>query len=184
MVKIDLEESKVVWLPVVRRLEAEASWVDERNDSHLHAAIREVNAADTALVLALNAESVGVLDVLGVASWLNTGHHELVFWRDLLLDTFLLSEVLHFVLDLVEFDGHLLRPVALSCSRSIDLFLDEMSCHGMVVMLVLVGDLKLLFDEKLHCRYLGLALGVVNVDSCFGGFLGSEDVLVESAPHC
>ena len=75
MVKIDLEESEVVWLPVVRRREAEASWVDERNDGHLHAAIWEVNAADTAFILALNAESVSVLDVLGVASWLNTGQN-------------------------------------------------------------------------------------------------------------
>lgn len=108
MVKIDLEESEVVWLPVVRWLEAEASWVYKRDDSHLHAAIWEVNAADAALVLALNTESVGVLDVLGVASWLNTGHHELIFWGDFLLDTLLLSEVLHFIFNLVEFDCHLL----------------------------------------------------------------------------
>jgi len=76
MVKINLEESKVVWLPIVGWLEAEASWVDERDDSHLLAAIWEVNAADASLILALNTESVGVLDVLGVASWLDAGHHE------------------------------------------------------------------------------------------------------------
>lgn len=90
---------------------------------------------------------------------------------------------MHFVLDLVEFDSHDLHPVSLSCGGSIDFLFDEVFCHGVMVMLMLVGDLELLFDEKLHLRNLGLALGVVNMDSCLSSFLRSENVLVESAPH-
>lgn len=52
MGKVDVERAERVGCPASgRRLEAEASWVDQGNDSHLGSAIGQVYAAGAAVVL-------------------------------------------------------------------------------------------------------------------------------------
>ena len=67
----------------------------------MHAAVWKVNAAGATIVRHLDAQEVFVSEILSMAGRLHSSHQELVFWRDLLLDTFLLVEFLHVVLDLV-----------------------------------------------------------------------------------
>lgn len=64
------------------RLEAEASRVDQGNNGHGHAAVWQVDAADTSLVLDKHTQEVIVCDALGVRGSLNASHHELVLRGD------------------------------------------------------------------------------------------------------
>ena len=90
-----------------RRLEAEAGWVADGNDRERSAAIREVNATNTSLVLDQDAEEILVGDLLAMASRLDSSHHELILWRERLHDTLLLLLCSNIVFDLIKFEAHL-----------------------------------------------------------------------------
>ena len=102
--QIDLEHCTIAEIkrhPVAWREEAEAGRVDKRHDSHWHAAIRKVNTADTSVVLEFNAQEVLVLAMFAVACGLDSSHHELILWRNFLLDALLLSPFSHFIFNLI-----------------------------------------------------------------------------------
>lgn len=122
--------------------------------------------------------------MLCIASWLHSSHHELIFRRELLLHTLRLSELLHFVFDLVKLNSHLLRPdTFLSCFWALHLLFDELISHSVIMTLVVVTDGKPLLNEETHFTYSHLTLVVVDVDKGNCNFMGREDVLIEGTPH-
>ena len=179
--QIDLEEAKVVWLPVVRRHEAKACWIDKRHDRQWHAAVWKIDTADAAVILELHAQEVFVCAMFAVTSWLHASHHELIFRRYLLLNSLLLMEVLDLVLDLVQGNFHLSRPLSCLRIRSFHLLFDELGCDG--VGMVVMVDSHFLLNEKTDLSHLQLAFTVIDVNRGVSNFMRGKDVLVESAPH-
>ena len=64
--------------PVGQRLGAEELRIDDGHDGHGHAGVRQVDAADAAIVLQSNRKEVLIGEVFGVAGRLERGHCELV----------------------------------------------------------------------------------------------------------
>ena len=68
MGQADVEGAESYRHPAVRGwLEAEALWVDQRDDRERCATVGQVHAADTSVVLDQDAEEVLVSDLLGMA---------------------------------------------------------------------------------------------------------------------
>ena len=108
MGQADLECTEWHGSPTARgRFETEAGWVADRNDCEGSAAIREINATNTSLVLDQDAEEILVGDLLAMASRLDSSHHELILWRERLHDTLLLLLCSNIVFDLIKFEAHL-----------------------------------------------------------------------------
>jgi len=90
MSEVDGEVAEGVGSPAIRRgHEAEAGGVYQGHDRHGHAAVGQIDTADATIELNEDAEEVLVGDPLSVRGSLNTSHHELVLWRDRLLDSIL-----------------------------------------------------------------------------------------------
>ena len=107
MLQTDLECTELHRGPAARgRLEAETGWVANGDNCEWSAAIREIDAANTALVLDQDTEEILVGDLLAVASRLNSSHHELILWRERLHDTLLLLLCGNIVFDLIKFKVH------------------------------------------------------------------------------
>ena len=102
VVKIDVELTKLLALPVRGRDETEALGVNDGDDGHLHAGVGEINTADAAIVFCGDAQVILVGELLGVAGWLQRGHLEGVLLGDLLDLALLLLFGGNLVLDLGE----------------------------------------------------------------------------------
>ena len=123
-----------------------------------------------------------VRDSLGVASSLNTRHHELIFLGDGLGDSLLFLLLLDLVLDFGQVESHVLRPVSLtSCWRIISSSLNQLVSVGMAV--VTNPDSESLLDVESDMGNVELAVLVVNLDVTLSKFVRHEDILVENAAH-
>lgn len=121
MGQANCEGAKSVWLPASRGgLKAEAGWVDQRHDGHGRAAVGQIDAASASVVLDKYTQEVLVRDTLSVASRLHTSHHELIFWRDSLLDTLLLLGINNFVANFAKVNSHRVLPVSHASARSLN----------------------------------------------------------------
>ena len=135
MGQADLECSERDGSPTIRRrFEAEAGWVADGNDRERSAAIGEIDAANTSLVLDQDAKEILVGDLLAVASSLNSSHHELILRRERLHDTLLLLLCSNVVFDLIKFEAHLGRPIGYTSSRTLNLLIDKSCAVGMAVV--------------------------------------------------
>ena len=101
MAEVARDRLKHGGVPVARGPGTEALWVDFGDDGHGHLSVREVDAANAALVRKHHTQVVGVLELGCVAGRLQRGHLELVRLRDLLELALLLLFAVHLVLDLV-----------------------------------------------------------------------------------
>ena len=82
--EIDGELAKHLSLPIHGWNVAEALRVDDRHDSHLHASVGQVHAANATIVLSRHAQVILVRELLGVASWLQRSHLEGILLGNLL----------------------------------------------------------------------------------------------------
>ena len=81
MSQAELECTKLLGHPAAcGRLETETGWVDNRDDRKRSTAIGEIDAANASLILDQDAEEILVREFLGMASCLNSSHHELILW--------------------------------------------------------------------------------------------------------
>ena len=142
-----------------RGLEAEASWVDQRNDGHGHSAVGQIDAADASIELDEDAQEVLVGDTLGVGSCLHSRHHELVLWGELLDLTLLLFLSSHFILDLGQIERHLGGPVGVASFRPVDSLIYE--SMSMDVTVVTASDSQDLLDVEADSMGIQLAFPVV-----------------------
>ena len=185
MPEIKNELTQLVWLPLCRRLEPEASWVDKRHDSERHATIGQIDTADTAVVLNEHAKEVVVGDALGVSGGLHASHHKLVLRGDLLLNTLLLFGLSNFVLNLAEIEHHLSGPVSNTSLRAIlrpDSLLNQFVAVSVTVVTAL--DTEHLLYVEANAPDSNLAVVVVDLDLTSADFLGSELVLLKDRLHC
>ena len=107
MSQAELECTELLGHPAARgRLESETGWVDNGDDRKRSAAVGEIDAANASLILDQDAEEILVRELLGMASCLNSSHHELIFWRERLHDTLLLLLCFNFVFDFIKFEAH------------------------------------------------------------------------------
>lgn len=88
--------------------------VDEGHDGHSHLGVGKINTADAAIILSGHSEVVIVRELLGVTGRLEGSHHELVIAGDLLLLALLLFHGGDLVLDLVQINFELFRPLLTS----------------------------------------------------------------------
>lgn len=143
MSEIDVELAELSGVPVIWGLETEAVRVDERHDSHLHLGVRQIHAADAAVVLGAHAEVVLAAELLGVAGWLQGCHHELVFVGDLLHLALLFLLISDLVLDFAEVELHVFLEVAIVSIRTVNILADD--SLGLRVAM----SIDLLFDDLL-----------------------------------
>ena len=183
MSEVDVEGTKLVGGPTrLRGGEAKAGWVDDGNDGEGSAAIGQVNAADTSIVLNEHAEIVVVAEALSVSGGLDTLQHESVLLGQGLLNTLLLLGGGNLVLDLTQVELHVLGPVSLAGSRKvIRLPLEEPVPVG--VAMVTAPDRDDLFDVEADAGNSQLAMLIVDLDVTFGSLIRHEHVLVENAAH-
>ena len=112
---------------------------------------------------------------------MHTGHHELIFWRDSLLDTLLLLGVYDLVADFAEVNLHWRLPVSHASVRSLDRLV-----HKPVAVSVTMAtsvDGQALFNEEANSVSIKLAVLVVDFDMAIGDLVGQEDVLFENRAH-
>ncbi len=161
------------------RLEAETCRVDQGDNGHGHAAVWQVDAADTSLVLDKHAQEVIVCDFLTVRGSLNASHHELVFRGDLFHLALLFLLTCDFILDVAKIEGHLVSPVSNSCVWSINGLVDESVSVNMTVVADSHG--QYLLHIKTDSLRLELAVLVIHAHLTHGDFVGQELVLLEHA---
>ena len=135
MGQADCECSERDGSPTVRRrFEAEAGWVADGNDCERSAAVGEINATNTSLVLDQDAKEILVGDLLAMASRLDSSHHELILWRERLHNTLLLLLCSNIVFDLIKFEAHVGGPVGYASHGTLNLLIDKSCGVSMAVV--------------------------------------------------
>ena len=143
MRQADIERTELVRLPASgRRLEAETLRVDQRNDGEGCSAIGQVDAANAAVILDKDAQEVLVSDALGMASRLDTCHHEAILGGDLLHHTLLLPLPDDLVLNVRQIERHGRFPIGLASSRPLNSLVDQPVAIGVAMV------------ARLHCQDL------------------------------
>ena len=182
MLQIESKHAKRLRFPAAsRRLEAEAGRVDNRDDRHWHAAVRKIDAASATVVLDEDAKEILVLDLLGVASGLETSHHELILLGDRLHHSVLLLLLGDFVTDVIEVELHVGEPFALARVRTLDGLVHEALSVSM--RMVTCFDSQPLLNVEADTVSSDLAVGVVDVDLASADLGRHELILLEHAPH-
>lgn len=180
--QVDIECTEHVRCPAGSRgLEAEARWVDQRNDRERCATIWQVDAANAAIVLDEDAQVVLVSDALGMTSRLDTCHHEAILGGYFLHHTLLLLLCLDFVLDLRHVETHGRLPLTLASVRPLHSLVDKLFAVGMAVE---TGpDSQDLLDKEADAVCVQLAIRVVNLDVALSDFIRQENILGEHRAH-
>ena len=132
-------------------------------------------------VLDLDTEIVLVGDRLAVRGGLNTSHHELVLWGDILLHTLLLLRLGDIVLYLRQIKGQSGAPITITSIGSHNELLHKLV--GVDVRVVLSIHGKALINKELDGLNFELASLVVDLNLALAVLIGREHILVEDTAH-
>ena len=176
---VDIENdcfTELSWVPSFRRRETIALWIDHWYNGERKPAIRDILAADSAIVFNHRYEEVLICDVFAVDSRLDWCHHEHVLWRTILLDSLLPFLTTDFVLDLGQVKFH--RNDFLFCIGfwSICFLIDQ--SMRLEVILAICPNSKPLLNHEWNFFDIAVALGIVDSEESLGGFIWQIDIFL------